>query len=253
MYLVYKKEWGKEIFKWWLNFLTSQVSPQFSHIRGTVRGQRRARRRISPPSLIGNKPPCTCHGRTNSKSPRFNGLKKKSKFSSLQFVGERTPPVTVMQDVTFSDNEDEGENQKENSPDKNHRRETSFSYRKNRNRCESVLQKSVNELMMNPGVIKTPELADLPPEMCVSPVPVKRLFNVLSPTISLNSHNNQRYKKKKQGRLKQQLVENLAERSSISSPDRKAPSEVLVADTPEAEYGLNTRVRRLRRRNIHYH
>jgi hypothetical protein len=203
--------------------------------------------------LVGNKPPCTCHGRNNSKSPRLTALKRKSKFPSLQFEGDRTPPVTVIQDVTYSDDGEEGEDVKENSPVKTGKKGTSLSCRKNRKSCESDLQNSVNEFMVNPGVIKTPELDESHPDTCVSPIRVKRLFNVLSPTIPPNSHNNQRHKTKKQGRLKQQLVENLAERPSISTPEKKTPSEVLVADTPEAEYGLNTRVRRLRRRNIHYH
>ncbi|XP_061181345.1 uncharacterized protein LOC133189923 [Saccostrea echinata] len=235
----------------------SWVSPQFNGVPGTVRGQRRARRRrISPPSLLDNKAPCTCQGRSNSKSPRFTRLKKKTKFASLQFVGEKTPPVTVIEDVNFTDCEDESVAFKENSPENGHRKEISLSHRDSKKKKENMDPHlgrcGVCEFMANPGVIKTPELGEVhsvTPELHSPTVPVKRLFTGLSPANLSNSHNQKL--RKKGGRLKEQLKQNLAEMSSISTPNRGAPPEVLVADTPEAEYGLNTRVRRLRRRNIH--
>ncbi|XP_062566188.1 uncharacterized protein LOC134228551 [Saccostrea cucullata] len=235
----------------------SWVSPQFNGVPGTVRGQRRARRRrISPPSLLDNKALCTCQGRSNSKSPGFTRLKKKTKFASLQFVGEKTPPVTVIEDVNFTDCEDQSVAFKENSPEKGARKEISFSHRKSNKKKENMdplLQRSGEcEFMANPGVIKTPELGEVhsgTPEVDSPTTPVKRLFSGSSPASLSNSHNQKQSKKR--GRLKEQLKQNLVEMSSICTPDRGAPPEVLVADTPEAEYGLNTRVRRLRRRNIH--
>lgn len=234
----------------------SWVSPQFNGVPGTTRGQRRARRRrVSHPSLITDKPPCTCHGRSNSKSPRYTKLKKKSKFPSLEFVGESTPPVTVIQDVSFTDSEDDNESIKENSPDKipeksNSRRKSSETHRNS----NSVLQNSsTNELMVNPGVIKTPELVEANPELFESGslTPKKRLFNSSQLSQSLNLPVINLRRKMRRGRLKQQLIENLTEKSFICTPEKELHAvEILVTDTPEAEYGLNTRVRRFKRRNI---
>lgn len=236
----------------------SWVSPQFNGVPGTTRGQRRARRRrVSHPSLISDKPACTCHVRSNSKSPKYTTLKKKSKFPSLEFVGESTPPVTVIQDISFTDNEDDNESIKENSPDKIPRNKSSNSTKRNSDKTDknTLLQNSSSsELMVNPGVIKTPELVETNPEHfeSYSLTPKKRLFNssLLSPNSNLPVINLQR--KLRRGRLKQQLIENLTEKSFICTPEKGLRAvEILVTDTPEAEYGLNTRVRRFKRKNIH--
>lgn len=156
--------------------------------------------------------------------------------------------MTVIQDVSFTDSEDDNESIKENSPDKipeksNSRRKSSETHRNS----NSVLQNSsTNELMVNPGVIKTPELVE-----SGSLTPKKRLFNSSQLSQSLNLPVINLRRKMRRGRLKQQLIENLTEKSFICTPEKELHAvEILVTDTPEAEYGLNTRVRRFKRRNI---
>lgn len=98
--------------------------------------------------------------------------------------------MTVIQDVSFTDSEDDNESIKENSPDKipeksNSRRKSSETHRNS----NSVLQNSsTNELMVNPGVIKTPELVEANPELFESGslTPKKRLFNSSQLSQSLN-------------------------------------------------------------------
>lgn len=163
--------------------------------------------------------------------------------------------MTVIQDVSFTDSEDDNESIKENSPDKipeksDSRRKSSETHRNS----NSVLQNSsTNELMVNPGVIKTPELVEANPELFESGslTPKKRLFNSSQLSQSLNLPVINLRRKMRRGRLKQQLIENLTEKSFICTPEKGLHAvEILVTDTPEAEYGLNTRVRRFKRRNI---
>lgn len=163
--------------------------------------------------------------------------------------------MTVLQDVSFTDSEDDNESIKENSPDKipeksDSRRKSSETHRNS----NSVLQNSsTNELMVNPGVIKTPELVEANPELFESGslTPKKRLFNSSQLSQSLNLPVINLRRKMRRGRLKQQLIENLTEKSFICTPEKELHAvEILVTDTPEAEYGLNTRVRRFKRRNI---
>lgn len=158
----------------------------------------------------------------------------------------------MIQDISFTDSEEDPT--KENLPKNLLKNKMSNLYRKGSigkdSKPESVLQDSEsNVFMVNPGVIKTPELGETNSLLSesLSNTPCKKLFNS-----SLKSDNldNSPLKRRK-GRLKQQLMENLMEKSFIFTQDRNSKAaEVLVTDTPEAEYGLNTRVRRLRRRNI---
>lgn len=164
--------------------------------------------------------------------------------------------MTVIQEVSFTESEDDNESIKENPPDKipeksNSSRKSSETHRN----TNSVLQNSsINELMVNPGVIKTPELVEANHELFESGslTPKKRLFNSSQLSQSLNLPVINLRRKMRRGRLKQQLIENLTEKSFICTPEKGLNAvEILVTDTPEAEYGLNTRVRRFKRKNIH--
>lgn len=271
----------------------SWVSPQFHNNIGSTRKVKKQRKRRSTSG-----PKCTCH--CGSNSSLFQGKVQNNKFKPLKFMGDETPPVTIIEDVSFSDEDEEVENisQQSTSPCLN-RSETclnrkarpSRSSRKSsvnlRNKHFSDadqsdskqtenLDQTVDNFCIGNMSVHTPvtnlvskdmhavvvqnetfsqfdDIPNEPSDVTHTPVnkitsPVKRLFTSLnnSPETNVFTLIKNRKSLKRDKKLKNRLLTNLCT-STCSSPVRSHDQvHVLVADTPEAEYGIPYRLRTLR-------
>ena len=229
-----------------------------------MKGQRRARRRKVSPTDSANQKPCTCHcGASGSSSAKRGG--KRSKFQPLVFLGERTPAQTIIQDIDITDDY-------EKSPCGNIRNRSRSGAKfdsgkeSGRTRGRVTRQRQKKSCDLNGSVVHdlsqvsvpTPTANELEKEnfamheSCTEEeAPVKRLFagsNDGDISDSKSPHFKSKRKLRTGNVLRTRLLENLNVTFSgieASSTQRREVS-VIVPDTPEAEYGMCNRVRRLR-------
>lgn len=263
----------------------SWVSPQFSGNQESTRKVKKQRKRRSTSG-----PKCTCHHGSHG-NPAGGAS---NKYEPLKFFGEKTPPVTIVEDLSFSEEEENVNISQETKSPCLNRAETAQK-RKSRSKRKSLVSKrkllSENDLLnKQPGdhynsddnfdlgnhgntSFHTPVTNIIPRVKAVIendlsevdgilqehdeftgtpvnkiPSPVKRLFTSLkeSPETNVFTLIKNRKSSKANTNKPNRLLKNL--NTSMYSPSgRNNNVHVLVADTPEAEYGIPYRLRRLRK------
>lgn len=260
----------------------SWVSPQFSGNQESTRKVKKQRKRRSTSG-----PKCTCHHGSHG-NPAGGAS---NKYEPLKFFGEKTPPVTIVEDLSFSEEEENVNISQETKSPCLNRAETAQK-RKSRSKRKSLVSKLLSEndlLNKQPGdhynsddnfdlgnhgntSFHTPVTNIIPRVKAVIendisevngiqqeydeftgtpvnkiPSPVKRLFTSLkeSPETNVFTLIKNRKSSKANTNKPNRLLKNL--NTSMYSPSgRNNNVHVLVADTPEAEYGIPYRLRRLR-------
>ncbi|CAG2224978.1 unnamed protein product [Mytilus edulis] len=266
----------------------SWVSPQFSGNQASTRKVKKQRKRRS---TSGSK--CTCHHGSHG-NPTGGAS---NKYEPLKFFGEKTPPVTIVEDLSFSEEEENVNISQETKSPCLNRAETALK-RKSRSKRKSLVLKrkllSENDLLVKQtgdqdnsddnfdlgnhrntsfhtpvtniiprvkAIIRNDltEVDGIQPEsddfngtpVNKIPSPVKRLFTSLqeSPETNVFTLIKNRKSSKANKDMKNKpnrLLKNL--NTSVYSPSgRNNNGHVLVADTPEADYGIPYRLRRLRK------
>lgn len=274
-------------------FFLLQVSPQFQDNIGSSRKGKKHRK-----CRIASGPKCTCHCGSNPNSLRVNV--PNNKFKPLKFIGEKTQPVTIIEDLSFSENI-ENISQQSVSPCVNRSqtvlRKSGSSRSKKRSptipknkhltdndqpnlKHSEDFDETCNNLNIGNMPVLTPVTNVIPRDVHHEPVdhnetisqsddvlneddstqtpgnkiicksPVKRLFTSLknSPETNVFTFIKNRKSSKKDDKHSNRLLKNLYV-SVCSSPSQSNKHlNILVADTPEAEYGMPYRLRRFRHR-----
>lgn len=261
----------------------SWVSPQFQDNIGSTRKVKKHRK-----SRIASGPKCTCHSGSNPYSLRVNV--PNNKFKPLKFIGEKTPPVTIVEDLSFSEDEQENISQQSVSPCLNRsqtilKRKSRSSRSKNKHLTDidqpnlkhsddfdetcnnlnvgnmsvltpvtNVIARDVhreseghNETISQSGdVLNEDDITHTPANKITCKSPVKRLFTSLnnSPESNVFTFIKNRKLPKRDDKHSNRLLKNLY--VSLCSSPSQSNKNVLVADTPEAEYGIPYRLRRFR-------
>lgn len=252
------------------------VSPQFNQVPLNDGGKTRASRRRSKPagSLAATSKGCTC---PHSKENVIIG-NKRNKFKPLRFLGERSLPETVIEDINITtDEEDNNFSPDISSPNEKspilkrkvnltmgHSRRYSDKFSRER---ESLVSQeyfpngnlSVNTPDDNCRTISVCEELKKRTESNHKHLtsPVKALFPVnlrpdqpLSPDSTSLYMNSPKYSQKINPNSV--IIKTLGLNTTVNLPpnsqDRKP--KILVADTPEAEYSIPVKIRRLRSRLI---
>lgn len=267
------------------------VSPQFQDNIGSIRKVKKHRK-----SRIVSGPKCTCHCGSNPYSLRVNGTN--NKFKPLKFIGEKTPPATIIEDLSFSEDEQENISQQSVSPCLNRSqtvlkrksrssrsKKRSLTIPKNKHLTDNDKKKlkhsedfdeTCNNLNVGNMSVLTPVTNVIARDVHREPVvhsetisqsgdvlnedddtqtpiynitcksPVKRLFTSLknSPETNVFTFIKNRNSSKKDDKHSNRLLKNLY--VSLCSSPSQSNKNVLVADTPEAEYGIPYRLRRFR-------
>ncbi|CAC5375061.1 unnamed protein product [Mytilus coruscus] len=234
----------------------SWVSPQFS---GNQESTRKVKKQRKHRSTSG--PKCTCHHGSHG-NPAGGAS---NKYEPLKFFGEKTPPVTIVEDLSFSEEEENVNISQETKSPCLNRAETAQK-RKSRNdnfdlgnhgntsfhtpvtniipRVKAVIENDLSEV---DGIQQERDDFTGTPVNKI-PSPVKRLFTSLkeSPETNVFTLIKNRKSSKANTNKPNRLLKNL--NTSMYSPSgRNNNVHVLVADTPEAEYGIPYRLRRLRK------
>ncbi|KAK3101292.1 hypothetical protein FSP39_002437 [Pinctada imbricata] len=222
------------------------VSPQFRSAPASAKGLRRSRRRKKSLSGPAIQKPCTCHHGLSVNSASKTGSRK-SKFKPLLFMGDDTPGQTVIQDIDVTDDSCM-------NGDLDHSRNVTETGKGKGRRCSPRNAKTaVNDSVccdndLSYLSVSTPghdqeNIAPSNQNLCSNQPPVKNLFcdmnNATSPKMRpKNRHKNVR------SRLLQNLEASVSE--DWSQRTMLISDHVLVPDTPEAEYGMCNRLRRLK-------
>lgn len=256
-----------------------QVSPQFNQVPLNDGGKTRASRRRSKPagSITATSKGCTC---PHSKENVVNG-NKRNKFKPLRFLGEQSLPQTIIEDINITtDEEDNNFSPKISSPEKSPVLKRKINLRRgNSDRYSDVnkFSKEGDGDLMSHEYFQNGNLSvNTPDDHCRTMLmreelkqgsesdhkhlssPVKALFPVnvghgqLLPTemtnLRTNSPNNSWEKVNPNSVIIKTLGLNTTINLTPHSQNKKP--KILVADTPEAEYSIPVKIRRLRSRLI---